>query len=130
MLIVAAIYSLTSVFSKDAMLYTTPAVFGTWYYIFIGFTVIFLLVIFKPKSMRVVILKPEASLVVGAFMGIMVMTHFLAIAMVEVAYMIAVKRLSLVFGILLGAWLFRDVNLRQHLPAGLIIVAGVFLILI
>jgi drug/metabolite transporter (DMT)-like permease len=58
----------------------------------------------------------------------MVVTHFLAIAMVEVAYMIAVKRTSLLFGILLGAWLFRDVNFKQHIPAAVIILIGVILI--
>ena len=45
----------------------------------------------------------------------MVITHFLALARVEVAYMIAVKRTSLVFGVLYGALLFGERRLAKSL---------------
>ena len=61
-------------------------------------------------------------------MGLMVLTHFLAIQHVEVAYMIAVKRTSLLFGMLYGAWLFREGGLGKNLVAGVIMLAGVYLI--
>jgi hypothetical protein len=54
----------------------------------------------------------------------------LAIQQVEVAYMIAVKRLSLVFGILYGAVLFKEPGLGHRLPAGGLMLAGVGLILL
>ena len=60
----------------------------------------------------------------------MAYTHFLAIQQVEVAYMIAVKRLSLVFGILYGALLFKEPGLERRLPAGGLMLAGVGLILL
>ena len=63
-------------------------------------------------------------------MAVMVVTHFLAIARVEVAYMIAVKRTSLLFGILYGALLFRERRLGQNMFAGALMVAGVALILL
>jgi len=44
--------------------------------------------------------------------------------------MVAVKRTSLLFGMLLGAWMFRDMSFRQHLPAGIMMVVGVFFILL
>jgi uncharacterized membrane protein len=66
--------------------------------------------------------------VVAIAMAVMVVSHFIAVAQVEVAYMISVKRTSLLFGILLGAWLFRDVNFKQHIPAAVIILIGVILI--
>jgi len=43
--------------------------------------------------------------------------------------MIAVKRTSLLFGILYGALWFRERGLGRHLIAGLLMVAGIFLIL-
>ena len=58
----------------------------------------------------------------------MVVTHFYAIEQVEVAYMIAVKRTSLLFGMLYGAWLFNEKGLTKNLAAGLLMVLGVFLI--
>jgi uncharacterized membrane protein len=65
---------------------------------------------------------------VGGFMALMVYTHFRAIQLVEVAYMISVKRTSLLFGIVLGAWLFAERDLGRNLVAGTLMVAGVFLI--
>ena len=51
-----------------------------------------------------------------------------AIQQVEGAYMIAVKRTSLLFGIVYGALLFKEQDLGRHLAAGVLMVAGVFLI--
>jgi uncharacterized membrane protein len=61
--------------------------------------------------------------------AVMVYTHFLALQQVEVAYMIAVKRTSLLFGILYGALLFHETGLRTRLPAGALMLAGVVTIL-
>jgi drug/metabolite transporter (DMT)-like permease len=61
-------------------------------------------------------------------MAVMVLTHFLAIERVEAAYMIAVKRTSLLFGILYGALLFRERRLGRNLLAGSLMLAGVALI--
>ena len=58
----------------------------------------------------------------------MAITHFLALEQIETAYMIAVKRTSLLFGILYGAWLFKEQNLGLHIFAGGLMVAGVTLI--
>ena len=44
------------------------------------------------------------------------------------AYMIAVKRTSLLFGMLYGAWLFSEAGLGKNLAAGLLMIAGVYLI--
>ena len=63
-------------------------------------------------------------------MSVMVVTHFLAISMVEVAYMVTVKRSSLLFGIVFGYVLFREGRLIQHIPAALIMLIGVTLILL
>ena len=68
-------------------------------------------------------------MLVSWIMAAMVIAHFYAIVHVEVAYMIAVKRTSLLFGMLYGAWLFHESGLRKHLAAGVLMVLGVFLIL-
>jgi uncharacterized membrane protein len=61
-------------------------------------------------------------------MALMVLTHFYAIAQVEVAYMIAVKRTSLLFGMLYGAWLFAETGLVKNLVAGMLMILGIMLI--
>jgi drug/metabolite transporter (DMT)-like permease len=58
----------------------------------------------------------------------MVVTHFLGIALVQVAYFIAVKRTSLLFGIALGAALLGERVTPRHVIAGSIMLGGVLLI--
>ncbi|MGD8591556.1 MAG: EamA family transporter [Gammaproteobacteria bacterium] len=130
MLSVAAIYSFTSVAGKGAMQYTTPESFGAFYYVVIGFTLVLVTTFYKPTKLQAIFRRPAHTLVIGVLMAIMVVTHFLALSMIEVAYMIAVKRTSLLFSIILGAILFKERQLAQHFMAGVLMVSGVALILV
>jgi drug/metabolite transporter (DMT)-like permease len=128
MLIVAALYSLTSVMGKGALQYVPAGFFGPFYFVLLGVVASIVFARRDERPWQVLTRHPWAHLGVGLFMGLMVLTHFLAIQHVEVAYMIAVKRTSLLFGMLYGAWLFREHGLGRNLLAGMIMVAGVYLI--
>lgn len=130
MLIVAAIYSLTSVTSKGALLHANPAFFGPFYFVVLGVASAVLFASRDVSSWRALGKHPWAHLGIGAFMAGMVVTHFYAIEHVEVAYMIAVKRTSLLFGILYGAWLFKETGTGKNLVAGILMVLGVYLIVV
>ncbi|MEG7523102.1 MAG: hypothetical protein M3H12_08395, partial [Chromatiales bacterium] len=111
---------------KGAMLYMAPELFGPLYFALVGVALLPLLM--KPLSIRRIWRKPLPVFGVAGLMGIMLITHFIALEQVEVAYMIAVKRTSLLFGILFGAFIFRETGLRSHLLAGAVMLGGVFLI--
>ena len=128
MLGAAAIYSLTSVTSKGALLQSTPAFFGPFYFVIIGAASALVFASRDVSSWRALGRHPVAHLAVGFFMALMVIAHFYAIEHIEVAYMIAVKRTSLLFGMLYGAWLFRETGLKKNLVAGVLMVLGVYLI--
>ncbi|MBK1705345.1 DMT family transporter [Halochromatium glycolicum] len=138
MLGVALLYGVTSTLGKAALLYLPSAPFGAFYFAIIGLLAIPLLVLLPvgstPVSWRAswqrLASRPAAVLTVAALNGVMVVTHFLALRHIEVAYMIAVKRSSLLFGILYGAWLFQEANLRSRAPGGLLMLAGVFVIVL
>ena len=130
MLIVAAIYSLTSVTSKGALLHANPAFFGPFYFVVLGVASVVLFASRDLSSWRAPGNHPWAHLGVGVFMAGMVVTHFYAIEHIEVAYMIAVKRTSLLFGIFYGAWLFGETGLGKNLVAGVLMVLGVYLIVV
>ena len=102
MLITAAIYSLTSVISKGALLQVTPKFFGPFYFVVLGVVSALVFASRDVSSWRALGRHPWAHLDVGVFMAGMVVTHFYAIEHIEVAYMIAVKRTSLLFGMLYG----------------------------
>lgn len=130
MLGAALIYSFTSVLGKGAMQFTEARFFGALYFSIIGFSVLLVSIILKPKSLLQVLQRPGPVLLVGVLMSVMVITHFLAISKVEVAYMLTVKRSSLLFGILFGAMFFSEKGAAQHFIAGTFMVTGIAVILL
>lgn len=130
MLVVAMIYGVTSVGSKAAMSEVPPQTFGAFYFVLIGIATLLVYGGLSPSSSRRLTRRPLAVLAIAAAMAMMVVLHFMAIAQVEAAYMITVKRCSLLFGILYGAWWFSEHGLAGNMGAGLVMVAGVGLMLI
>ena len=124
----AFLYAFTSVGGKGAMQYMEPALFGPFYFSLVGLLLVPLLGLMKPGTIRRIGRRPLPVLGTAALMGLMLLTHFIAIQQVEVAYMIAVKRTSLLFGIVYGALVFRETGLTSHLMAGAVLIAGVALI--
>jgi drug/metabolite transporter (DMT)-like permease len=130
MLIVAVIYAVTSALGKQVMQYATPESFGAFYFVFIGGVVLAATVVLRPRGLRVLARRPLPLLLVGTLMAVMVVTHFIAIAEVEIAYFLAVKRSSLIFAILFAMILFHERPAARHLLSSLLMVAGVALILL
>ena len=140
MLLVALLYAFTATMGKAVLDYLPPQWFGPFYFAVLGLLmpVIWALPMSRRAavgqaaaptlSVRKLFRRPGAVLTVAALNGVMAYAHFLAIARVEVAYMVAVKRTSLLFGILYGAFLFGETGLRSHLAAGALMVAGVAVI--
>jgi uncharacterized membrane protein len=57
-----------------------------------------------------------------------IFSHMLAISMTHVAYMISLKRTSLLFGVIYGAVLFKEEKIAERLTGAAIMITGVFLI--
>lgn len=128
MLLAAAIYALTSVGGKAAMQWMPAEQFGAFYFAVLATVVLVFTLVSKPSALRIGRFGALPLLVVAGFMALMVITHFMALDRVEAAYMIAVKRTSLLFGMLYGALLFGERHLGRHLLAGGLMVAGVAVI--
>ena len=128
MLLVAALYSITSVMAKGALGYVPASFFAPFYFCFVALFTALLFGAENRENLRVLWHRPGPQLLVGVLMAIMILTHIAAVERVEVAYMIAVKRTSLLFGILYGAWLFKEGYLGRHVFAGSLMVTGVVLI--
>ncbi|NNM82698.1 MAG: DMT family transporter [Burkholderiales bacterium] len=124
MLVVSLLYGLTSVLGKGALQYCPPLQFGALYFLLLA-------ICFFPAYLHqkgALQKKPFWTLLVGILMSLMVVFHFAAISLAQVSYMIAVKRTSLLFGILYGAFLFGERGLLLHLLAGSVMVLGVALL--
>jgi drug/metabolite transporter (DMT)-like permease len=140
MLAVAVIYAFTATMGKVALRFLPPQQFGAFYFVALGLLVplVFALPfgrlipgerVWPWRALAALFRRPLAVLTVTGLNALMVYTHFLALQRTEVAYMIAVKRTSLLFGILYGALLFRETGMRTRLPAGVLMLAGVVTIL-
>lgn len=128
MLTVAAIYALTAALGKGAVGYMHAAEFGALYFIVLGVCAFLYYGLRTPAAVAGALRAGPHAWLVASLLAFMVITHFMALAQAGTAYMIAVKRTSVLFGILLGAWVFREDRLTQHLGSALLMVTGVALI--
>lgn len=129
MLLVSFIYSLTAPIGKVAILHSNPWFFAAVYNLVLSVVIVSLWpVAAGGAGARGIFGKPGPMLLIGFAAAVENLAHMMAIAQVEAAYMIAVKRLSLLFGVLYGAWWFGDHNIRERLAGAAIMILGVFLI--
>jgi len=124
MFCVAVLYSVTATYGKVAIIKSSPLFMTILYFSLLaaGFTLIVLFT--ERNNYKTLFEHPVQKLSIGLAMALMAITHFTAIGMIQVAYMISIKRLSLLFAIIYGALLFKETNLRERLLGGLFIIAG------
>lgn len=124
MLGVAFIYAITSTLGKVAIMHSSPIFFGLFY----PFTLTISLSVVvgvRKRTLREVVRYPFAFLTIGLFTAMMIIFHFLALSLTNVAYMISVKRTSLIFSLLYGKLLFNEEALKERLAGSLLMLAGV-----
>lgn len=127
MILVAFIYSITSNLGKLAILHSSPVFFGVTYYLIL--TVAFTPIALKMSSLRLNLRENFLNYsFIGFFIALMVIFHVLAIVLTDVAYMIAIKRTSLLFSVLYGRIIFGEQGFRERLFGSLMMVAGVVVI--
>ena len=132
MFLVALIYGVTSVLGKKAVMLSGPLSFATIYYTI--FLIIFtpLAVIGGRKDMRAVRQDLGKNLLLMAALGVSfaaaMILHFKAVLLVNVSYMISVKRLSLLIGVAYGALIFKERNIKPRLVGSFVMLAGILLL--
>ncbi|HLO26960.1 MAG TPA: DMT family transporter [Geobacteraceae bacterium] len=132
MMAVAVLYAFTATLAKKAINCSSPLFFA-------GLYPILLFVCLTPVALWKgwhELRRPggsgifRATLLPAFFSLGETITGVIALSLTNVAYMIAVKRLSLLMGIVYGHVLFREEELRERLAGGGLMVAGVALIVV
>jgi drug/metabolite transporter (DMT)-like permease len=129
MLCISLLYAFTAPIGKIAVLHSNPWFFAAVYNLVL--TVIIVLLwpaAGNEKGAPGLFSRPVPMLLLGLIASTENFCHMMAIAQVEAAYMIAIKRMSLLFGVLYGAWWFGEEKITERLAGAAIMVAGVFLI--
>lgn len=129
---VALIFSFTSSLGKMAIEHSSPVFFGVTYItvLVVLFTPIAL---YKGRDEIGMIFRNGAlksSVVPGMLQSVMIISHMIAMSMTKVAYMISVKRLSLLIGIFYGYALFKESGIRERLLGTTMMLIGFVLIVL
>ena len=129
---VALIYSFTSTLGKKAITSSSP-LFVVVLYPILLFLCLTPVAFWKGRRelrtmdwQRII----KATVLPALFSLMETVAGFVALSLTNVAYMIAVKRVSLLMGVMYGHFLFREQGIRKRLFGGVLMVAGVSLILI
>ena len=124
MLIVAMIYSVTSVLGKLAILHSSPMFFQMSFFFVLNILIILSFLVFRKIQPAVFAQHPVKGAVAGVLFFLHILFHGFGISMAKAAYMISVKRLSIVLGVIFGGMVFHEPNFRIRLLGALLMFAG------
>ncbi|MCF8069013.1 MAG: DMT family transporter [Desulfobacterales bacterium] len=130
MLVVAFIFSFTAAIGKVGILHSSPMFFAMMLFSVVG---IFILILFRFMGKIRFKILTEMPLK-GAALGILYFSHAIfhsfAISLVKAAYMISIKRLSVLIGIMYGGLLFGEKKLFVRFIGAMIMVSGAVIIML
>ncbi len=131
MSIATVIYALTTTISKECVTIMNPFDFALLYYPLISIAMATPIVIFSKrenirKLLRIVFCRE--NLLCGFFLAVSIVTHFLAISLTKASYMIAVKRTSLLFSVIMGHYLLKESEFKNRLLGSILMILGLILI--
>jgi len=128
MIIVAFIFSIGACLGKIAVQHSSPAFFSV-IYIFLLSLFIFIIISFKSKQfLSKSISRPVPFIFIGMLIAIMIITHLKAISLIEVSYMVSVKRLSILFGVIYGVVIFKETNVKERFLGASVMISGIIVI--
>jgi len=130
MICVALLYSITSSLGKMAIEHSSPLFFGATYFIALNIAFVPVGIFMGRNNLKDFFNKRKygSLFMPGILYALMIITHMEAIKLTRVAYMISVKRTSLLMGVLYGYFLFHEGNIRGRLLGAALMFAGFVLV--
>lgn len=132
MIIVAILWGFTNTFGKQAINHSSALFFGVIYNL--AFFVVLSPVIFKIGRIyshgRICKEALKISVLPGFFAAITVIFYTVAMSLANVAYTVAVCRLSLLVGVIYGHFLFKETGFRERLIGTALMLIGFVIIVL
>ncbi len=132
MIVVAILYGFTNTFGKQAINLSDALFFGVTYNLV--FFVVLSPVIFKMGKIhlhdRICKGSLKISFLPGVFTAVTVIFYTVAMSMANVAYTVAVCRLSLLVGVIYGHFFFKETGFRERLVGTSLMLIGFLIILL
>ena len=131
MLLVAFIFSFTAVLGKLALRHSSVLFFPAFYFVLLGFAMT-IIVVLRMATGRSKLHTSKRQLMIYVILSwvfiLIAYTHYQAVSKANVAYMISIKRLSLLFGVIYGGLLFKEERMIARFGAALLMFVGAALI--
>jgi len=128
MIVVALIFSVTSAIGKIGVLHSGPIVYAAVSSAMFSVVLGVIAVRRAPNAWGQVRDNGRAFFLLGALYVAMATCHFKAVEIAPVAYMIALKRTSILFSVVLGWVFFKEENIRDRLLGASLMLGGAVLI--
>lgn len=128
MLIVAFLYSVSGAVAKKAILHSSPLFFTVSFFCMLGIVLTLVMVAIGGARWRRLRKNPGKGLAAGALLFAHAVLHGFAVSLANVAYMISVKRLSVLFGLAYGWLVFKEKDIQVRLAGTVLMVSGAALI--
>ncbi len=130
MLIVAFLFGFAVVIGKVAIVHSSVMFFTIAFFATLNFTMVLVLWIAGKVSLKTFSEKPAKGLAAGVLLFLHAVFHGWAVSLTKVVYMISVKRLSILIGVLLGGVFFKEENIPIRAAGTLLMLAGAVIIMI
>lgn len=130
MLIVALIFAFSSVVGKLAIMHSSVMFFQMSFFAVLGITLALGFGIAGKIRFAKMVEHPVKGIVAGILVYFHILFHGIAIAMTKAAYMISIKRMSILLGVVYGGYFFDEDNIVIRFLGSLLMVAGAVIILV
>ena len=125
---VAVLYSFTAALGKLAILHSEPAFFGVLYPLIFSGVMLAGYPLSNPKPARTLLARGRWGFILGLCLAATIISQVYGLKMAPVAYLIAVKRTSVFFSVVLGGVWLKERPIAPRLVGAALMVAGVMLI--
>lgn len=130
MLIVSFIFSISAVLGKVAILHSSVMFFQMSFFAALNILMIIAFLMFGKIRLKTFAKQPVKGMVAGVLLYLHIFFHGYAISMTKAAYMMSVKRLSIVFGVIFGGLVFHEENFLMRFLGSMLMFSGAVVILL
>lgn len=128
MLLTALIYSLGSVAGKKAILHSSVMFFTVSFFLMLNVCFLAAMLLYGKIRIDALCKSPIKGMVAGGLLFLHVVCHGWAISLTKAVYMISIKRISILFGIVYGGLFFKEKHLAYRLMGAGLMIAGATLV--
>jgi drug/metabolite transporter (DMT)-like permease len=128
MLIVAILFAFAAVIGKKAILHSSPLFFSYFFFLVFNILVLAGLFLLRRYDLRKILRHTPRGLWLGSLLMVHISFHGLAISISTAVYMVAVKRSSILFSVLLSRFILNEEDFRFRGLGTMLMFAGMLFI--